>query len=92
VIVRILTEGQFELDDSALDKLNELDNAVVEAVEAGDEAKFTELFAQLVAMVREQGAEVADDDLRPSQVILPPSDITMQEASEDFSGEGLIPG
>jgi hypothetical protein len=35
---------------------------------------------------------VADDRLDPSDIIFPPPDISLEEASKEFSGEGLIPG
>jgi hypothetical protein len=37
VIVRVSGEGQFELPDSDSERLNELDNRAVNAVEQGDE-------------------------------------------------------
>ena len=40
MIVRILGEGQYDVADHALDRLNELDAALEAAVEAGDEAAF----------------------------------------------------
>ena len=40
MIVRILGEGQYDVADEALDRLNELDAAVEAAVEAGDETAF----------------------------------------------------
>jgi hypothetical protein len=90
VIVRIATEDQFELPEDLLKQVNDLDNAVVDAVQAGDEAKFRELFDELLALVR-NGTKLGDDDLRESQVILPPSDVSLEEAKRDFSGEGVIP-
>jgi hypothetical protein len=92
MIVRISGEGQYELDDDVAERLNELDNAAVAAVEAGDEARFAELFAQIVAVVRGEGTPLADDDLRGSDVIVPPADTSFEEARLDFTGEGLIPG
>ena len=91
MIVRIATEDQFELPDDLLDEVNQLDNQVVDAVEAGDEAKFRQLFDELLELVRTKGHKLADDDLRESQVILPPSDVDMAEAAREFSGEGAIP-
>jgi len=91
VIVRIATDGQYVLDDEQAAKLNELDNQAVEAVDAGDEARFHQLFAQMLELVR--GAPPLDgDDLSESDVILPPPDLTFTEAGAEFSGEGLIPG
>jgi 23S rRNA A2030 N6-methylase RlmJ len=91
MIVRISGEGQFDLADSEAERLNELEQAVVAAVEAGDEDAYTSALAALIDHVRAAGSEVPDDALEPSQVILPPSDTTLAEAAAEFSGEGLIP-
>jgi hypothetical protein len=90
VIVRISGEGQYRLDDSDHGKLDELDNAVVAAVDADDEDAFHEAFEELLAFVR-SGQQLADDDLSVSDHILPPADLTFPEAGEEFSGDGLIP-
>ena len=92
MIIRIATEGQYELSDDHAQKLNDLDNAAVAAVEAGNENTFRELFDQMIELVRENGTPVDDDDIETSDVIIPPSDLTFEEAGEEFSGEGLIPG
>jgi hypothetical protein len=92
VIVRIATEGQFKLDDDSAEKLNELDNAVVTAIETGDKAKFKEAFDALIAFVHDNGTELDDDALEESDVIVPPGDTTLEEAATEFTGDGLIPG
>jgi hypothetical protein len=91
VIVRIAGEGQFRIPDDETDRLNELDNAVVDAVEAGDEGRFQELWGQMLAMVSADGNELDEDELVESDIILPPRDISMDEARHEFTGEGLIP-
>ncbi|HEX8073444.1 MAG TPA: hypothetical protein VF545_00540 [Thermoleophilaceae bacterium] len=91
MIVRILADGQYELPEDLIGKLNELDNAAVAAVEAGDEPKFHELFDQMIEMVVNGGSPLADDELVESQVIVPPRDISFDEAKDEFTGEGLIP-
>ncbi len=91
MIVRIATEGQYEVEDGQVDKLNELDNACVDAVDAGDEAAFQRNYDELLALVREHGTELPDDDLHESELILPPPDLSFEEAGEQFTGEGLIP-
>jgi hypothetical protein len=91
VIVRIATEGQFRLPDEDAQRLNELDNQTVEAVDAGDEDRFTELFSQMVELVRRDGRPLGDDELEESDVIIPPPDLTFEEAAHEFTGEGLIP-
>jgi len=92
MIVRIATEGQYELPDGeGSAQLNALDNDAVAAVEAGDEARFADLFGQIIAFVRERGTRLEADDLRGSDVIVPPPDTSFEEARHDFSGDGLIP-
>ena len=92
MIVRISGEGQYELPDEDAARLNELDNQAVAAVESGDEAKFHELWKQMLDFVCvEKGRQLDDDELVESDVILPPRDSTFEEAKADFSGEGLIP-
>ena len=91
MIVRIATENQYEFPDDQADRLNDLDNAVVAAVEAGDEDRFHEAFEELLAFVRAEGSLLDADELEESDVILPPPDISIAEASADFTGEGLIP-
>lgn len=91
MIVRISDEAQYELADDLHGQLNDLDDATVAAVDAGDESGFYRAFEALLDFVRSNGTTVGDDDLRPSDVILPPSDLTYHEAGEDFSGDGLVP-
>jgi hypothetical protein len=91
VIVRIANEGQFRLPDEDAGRLNELDNAAVAAAEAQDEAKFNELWQPMLTLVEQDGEEIADDDLVSSDVILPPRDVSFEEACGEFTGEGLIP-
>jgi hypothetical protein len=91
VIVRIATENQYEVPDSVAGRLNELDNEAVAAVEAGDEQRFRELFDQMLDLVRSEGHLLDEDVLHGSDVILPPPDVTLEEAVADFSGDGLIP-
>jgi hypothetical protein len=91
MIVRISGHGQFKLPDEDAGRLNELDNQAVAAVEAGEVARFEELWGQMLALVEQHGDEVPADELVQSDVILPPRDITFEEAKGDFTGDGLIP-
>ena len=91
MIVRISGEGQFRLPDEDQERLNELDNRAVSAVEAGDETGFKELWAQMLQMVRADGNALGEEELMESDVILPPRDVSFDEAKGEFSGEGLIP-
>jgi len=91
VIVRISTENQYLFPDDQADRLNDLDNAVVAAVEADDEDSFHEAFEELLSFVRTEGTLLGSEELEESDVILPPPDTSFVEASAEFTGEGLIP-
>jgi hypothetical protein len=91
VIVRVAGEGQYRLPDGDTERLNELDNRAVSAVENGDETGFHELWSQMLELVAAGGEELPDDELVESDVILPPRDISFAEAQGEFTGEGLIP-
>jgi hypothetical protein len=91
MIVRIMGEGQYRIDDSDRDNLNELDNAAVAAAEGGDEATFLQTFAALIEHVREVGTPLEGDELEGSDVLIPPADISFAEVKDEFTGEGLIP-
>ena len=92
MIIRILGEGQLEIPESAVDELNELDQAVESAVEHSDEAAFGPALAALLARIREVGSPVEADDLRPSELIIPQPDATMADVRKLLTDEGLIPG
>ena len=92
MIVRIATEGQYELggDDEAT--LNELDSQAVAACQGTDEQQFQDVFGRLLDFVRTHGQALRDDSLEASNLILPPPDTTLEEARAEFTGDGLIPG
>ena len=92
MIVRISSEGQYNLPGSFIDRLNEIDNALVEAVAAEDQAEFETLLKRMLDLVRDNGEPVPVDELVESDLILPEPDLTLLEAEELFVGEGLLPG
>jgi hypothetical protein len=92
VIIRISTEGQYDVPDADVDTLNQLDNEAVAACTEDDEQKFEDAFGRLLEFVRENGRPVSDEVLEGSDVILPPPDTSLEEAKAEFTGEGLIPG
>ena len=91
MIVRILTEGQYNLPGAYIDALNEIDNELVEVVAAEDEPEFKRALKRMLDLVRENGNPVPVDELVESDLVLPEPDITLIEAEEMFVGEGLMP-
>ena len=91
MIVRIMGEGQWRMDDGSIEELNRLDDEAGAAVESGDGDELAQLLERMASFVREQGERLDDADLHQSEAIVPPTDLTLEEARELFSGEGLIP-
>ncbi len=91
MIVRISGEGQYRLDDADAERVSALENDVVAIVEGGSEDGFLDALSGLLDYVRSNGTRLADDELEGSDVILPPGDVSFQEAAKEFTGAGLIP-
>jgi hypothetical protein len=91
VIIRLLGEGQFRVDDALAAKLNELDDAIMEAVDGGDEQALWRSLSALAGTVRASGERLSDEELVPSDAVIPPEDLSLDEARDLISGDGFIP-
>ena len=94
MIIRILGQGQYVVEDRYADELNGLDTSLERAVESADEAAFRDALLALLAKVREVGECLPDDVLQPSDAAVPGDDATLDEVKDLLvgSGDGLIPG
>ena len=91
MIVRLMGEGQFRADDDLLGRLNGLDDQAQAAADAGNEPELDRVLDEMWQLVQSEGERLADDDLSASDVVIPPSDLTLEETQRLFSDEGLIP-
>jgi hypothetical protein len=91
VIVRLMGEGQYRIDEDVRAQLNALDDQAVAAMEAGDEPALDGLLDQMWGLVEERGERLADEEIATSDLIIPPSDLTLEETRQLFTDEGLIP-
>lgn len=91
MIVRVMGEGQWRVDDSLQERLNGLDDQALAALRAENEEELDRLLEEMAQIVRDEGERLPDEELTPSDAIIPPSDLTLEETRELFEGEGLIP-
>ncbi|HEU5211453.1 MAG TPA: hypothetical protein VFU10_01660 [Gaiellaceae bacterium] len=92
MIARVMGgDGQFEISDELLARLNELDNEASGALERDDEEGLRSLLSQMAQLVESEGSQLPDDYLGASDLVIPPPDLTLDEARELFTEEGLIP-
>ncbi len=91
MIVRVMGEGQFRIGEDVASELNELDEQASKAVETGDQESLQRLLEQMGKIARDRGEPLDPGDLTPSDGMIPPADLTLEEARSLFEGEGLIP-
>jgi hypothetical protein len=91
MIVRLMGEGQYQVDEELLSQLNDLDIQAQAAIDAEDEPALDDKLDQMWQLVRDRGEQLSEDELSASDLIIPPSDLTLEETRKLFSDEGLIP-
>jgi hypothetical protein len=91
VIVRLMGEGQYRVDDGLREQLNALDDRAQAALDADDEPALDDMLDEIWQLIRDRGERLPDEDLSPSDLIIPPSDLTLEETRKLFTEEGLIP-
>ncbi|MDD1751839.1 MAG: hypothetical protein LUQ38_01965 [Methanotrichaceae archaeon] len=90
MIVRIMGQGQYKIDRSLVERLNSIDNHMVDHITKGDQDGFRRDLAKLISVVKEKGETLDPVDIVQSDIIVPPEDLTLEEAEKIFSGYGLI--
>jgi PspA-Associated protein len=92
VIVRLMGGGgQFRIDDELMPQLNALDEAAMAAAERGDEAELDAKLDEMAELVRSQGEELPEDDISASDIVIPPSDLTLEETRRFLTDDGFVP-
>ena len=91
MIVRLSGEGQYRVADDVVQQLDDLDDKAQAAVDADNEPELDRTLDEMWALVRRAGEPLPDEDLSPSDFVIPPSDLTLEETKRLFSSEGLIP-
>ena len=91
MIVRLMGEGQYRVADNVRDRLNALDDEAMSALDRDDEDELDAKLDEMWQLVRDGGERLPDETLETSDVLVPPSDLTLEETRKLFSDEGLIP-
>ncbi len=91
MIVRLMGQAQYRIDDGVREKLQELDEKAGSALEREDEQEMDGYLDEMWKLVEARGELLPADDLHPSDALIPPSDLSLEETRQLFSEEGLIP-
>lgn len=91
MIARLMGDGQYRIDEALHVELDALDERAVAALDAEDETELDARLDDMWRLVEQRGERLPDADLHPSDLIVPPSDLTLEETRRLFSDEGLVP-
>lgn len=91
MIVRILGEGQFQVDADVAARLTALDAELDAAVGKHDDTAFRAALGAAVGLVRGSGTTVPDDTFVTADYILPFSDASVDEVRK-LLADGTLPG
>jgi hypothetical protein len=82
MIVRILGDRLYEVDEAELPAIEGLDSEMDAALSSGDEQAFSAALSKLISKVRSNANALPDDDDRRSDLVLPPEGATLQEVRD----------
>jgi len=90
MIIRIMGEGQYRAPESLCDELNQIDNRIVALVAEGNKEEFRTELARLISEVKAKGEAIGDEEIMESNIIVPPEDLSLEEARDIFKGSGIF--
>jgi hypothetical protein len=103
IIVRVSGQGQFKVNKETMNRINEIDNEIVDLIEntnsgggggknkTQQEKEFRGKLEQLAKLVTVEGKHLDDKEITQSNIIVPDPDISIEQAKKIFKDEGIIP-
>jgi len=101
IIVRVSGQGQFKVNREILDRINDIDNSIVNLLENTDtdvdvnsikvkQKELNEKVNKIINLIRTNGMPLGDKEIIQSQIMIPNPDISIDEAKKIFRGEGIV--
>jgi hypothetical protein len=86
-------KGQYRINQRMATRINALDNSIVDIVKRiiADEKEFKKKLKEMLSLVSKNGQELEHTEIVKSDILLPNSDISINDAKNLFKGEGIIP-
>lgn len=92
MIIRIIGQGQYRIDSSLFDDLNKIDNRIVGYVEKGNTKAYRKGLSEMIGIIVSEGKKVPSKEIIESDIIVPPADMSLEEARQVFKGSGIFEG
>lgn len=98
-IIRISEGGQYEIDKNLLTQINNIDDNVVSILKNYSNGKTShevvtkelkEKLEEITSFIKSNGRPIMDKDIIKSEICIPNSDISVEEAQNMFQDEGMI--
>ncbi|MHC1755090.1 MAG: hypothetical protein AB9861_06600 [Methanosarcina sp.] len=90
MIIRIMGEGQYRAPETLCDELNQIDNRIVTLVTEEKADEFRKELAKLISEIKEKGEAIEAEEIMESDIIVPPEDLSFEEAKAIFKGSGIF--
>jgi hypothetical protein len=92
-IVRIMGQGQFKIKEDIVKRINEIDDTIVQILQnesKSDDQNYRAKITEIVETITSEGQKLEDKELVESDIIVPDTDISIDEAKKVFQGQGVI--
>jgi len=90
MIIRIMGDGQYQASETLCDELNQIDNRIVTLVEEGKAEEFKSELARLISEIKGKAEPIDSKEIVNSDIIVPPEDLSFEEAKDVFKGSGIF--
>lgn len=90
MIVRIMGEGQYQASEALCSELNKIDNYIVTLVEKGKAEEYRKELARLISEIKGKAEPIDPKEIVNSDIIVPPGDLSFEEAKAVFIGAGIF--
>lgn len=90
MIIRIMGEGQYRAPEALCNELNQIDNKIVALVAEGKAEEFKKELSKLISDIKGKGEALGAEEFLESDIIVPPEDLSFEEAKAIFTGDGIF--
>jgi hypothetical protein len=90
MIIRIMGEGQYQASEALCNELNKIDNHIMTLVEEGKVEEYRKELARLISEIKEKAEPLDPKEIVKSDIIVPPGDLSFDEAKAVFKKPGII--
>jgi len=86
-IVRVIGHGQFSVDNRTAKKISRIDNELIKIIELRKqgEKKYSQRVSEVLGLVKKDGLPLEHKEIIQSDIIVPGSDTSIEEAKNLFT-------